>query len=690
MKLIIVESPTKAKTISKFLGKAYDVESSYGHIRDLPRSKLGIDVEHDYEPQYVIPVKARPVLKTLKEAAKKSDEIILATDEDREGEAIAWHLAAALGIPAESAKRIVFHEITKDAIAEALEHPRGLDQNMINAQQARRVLDRLVGYKLSPFLWKKIAKGLSAGRVQSVTVRLIVERENEIRAFKPQEYWTVVANLLSGSSAIETSLTHVGANALEKFDIPNEAEAKIITADLHGSKYSVSKVVKSALKKNPPTPFTTSTMQQEAAKRLGYSSKKTMLLAQRLYELGLITYMRTDSVNLSKESLTAAKAFLLKEYGEKYAADAPRVFQTKSKVAQEAHEAIRPTNVVITPDEAPVEASPERKLYTLIWQRFLASQMPQAHFDGTTIDVAATNAAGKKASQYSLRANGTILRFDGFLKVWPQKFQEKELPVIDEGTELKVKEILPEQHFTEPPARYSEASLIKTLESFGIGRPSTYAPTISVIQIRNYVKKEAGRFLPTEIGEMVNKILTENFPEVVDVKFTAEMEDSLDAVANGNERWQDLIHGFYEPFAKKLETKYEDVQKVVTDEKTDIVCDKCGKPMIIKFGRFGKFLACSGFPECKNTKQLPKNAPKSTGLKCPDCLVSLDRKDKPGEIVERKVSRGRARGKIFWGCSRYPDCKYASWENPLGPSDKSQATGDKEKTEEKEEAETEE
>ncbi len=676
MKLIIVESPTKAKTISKFLGKAYDVESSYGHIRDLPRSKLGIDVEHDYEPQYIIPIKARPVLKNLKEKARKSDEIILATDEDREGEAIAWHLAAALGVDQAEAKRIVFHEITKDAIAAALEHPRGLDQNMINAQQARRVLDRLVGYKLSPFLWKKIAKGLSAGRVQSVTVRLIVERENEIRAFKPQEYWTVMANLIASSNAVEVSLISVAEKPLEKFDIPNEAEAKIITTDLEGAKYSVSKVVKSALKKNPPTPFTTSTMQQEAAKRLGYSSKKTMLLAQRLYELGLITYMRTDSVNLSKESLAAAKNFLAKEYGEIYAAEAPRIFQTKSKVAQEAHEAIRPTNVSIMPDETPVEAQPERKLYTLIWQRFLASQMPQALFDSTTIDVAATNVAGKKYQAYGLRANGTILRFDGFLKVWPQKFQEKELPVINEGAALKVKEILPEQHFTEPPARYSEASLIKTLESFGIGRPSTYAPTISVIQIRNYVKKEAGRFLPTEIGEMVNKILVENFPEVIDIKFTAEMEGSLDEVANGNERWQDLIHGFYEPFAKKLETKYEDVQKVVTDEKTDIICDKCGKPMIIKFGRFGKFLACSGFPECKNTKQLPKNAPKSTGLKCPDCLASTDRKDNPGEIVERKVSRGRARGKIFWGCSRYPECTYATWENPLGTGDKQKVTGD--------------
>ena len=501
-------------------------------------------------------------------------------------------------------------------------------------------------------------KGLSAGRVQSVTLKLIVERENEIRAFKPQEYWTIEAKLKTSKGQLETSLTHIGDHSLEKFDIPNETEAKIITADLLSSSLEIYKITKTSLKKNPPTPFITSTLQQEAAKRLGYSSKKTMLLAQRLYELGLITYMRTDSLNLSQESLTAAKKFLEKEYGGEYASDAPRVFHTKSRVAQEAHEAIRPTDINALPEDISVDGEPERKVYRLIWQRFLGSQMPQALFDGTAIDVIATNPSGQKSKQYTLRANGTILRFDGFLKVWPQKFQEKELPNLEEKAALSADEILPLQHFTEPPARFTEASLIKTLESFGIGRPSTYAPTISVIQIRNYVKKEAGKFTPTEIGEMVNKVLTENFNEIVDIDFTAKMETSLDEVANGNERWQDLIGGFYLPFAKKLEEKYVDVKKEVTDEPTDIICDKCGKPMVIKYGRFGKFIACTGFPECKNTKQLPKEAPKSTGLKCPDCS--------DGEIVERKVTRGRARGKIFWGCSKYPTCKYASWENPTG------------------------
>ena len=665
MKLVIVESPTKAKTISKFLGKDYVVESSYGHIRDLPKSKLGIDTEHDFEPHYIVPLKAKPVLKNLKALAKKSDEVILATDEDREGEAIAWHLAAGLGLDEKTVPRIVFHEITKEAIEAALKNPRTLDQNLINAQQARRVLDRLVGYKLSPFLWKKIMKGLSAGRVQSVTLRLIVERENEIRAFKPEEYWTVEAKLKNSNAILEANLTHVGDHSLEKFDIPNETEARLITNDLLGSNFTITKITKTSLKKNPPTPFITSTLQQESAKRLGYSSKKTMLLAQRLYELGLITYMRTDSVNLSQESLMTAKNFLQKEFGDRYASEAPRIFHTKSRVAQEAHEAIRPSNVNAKPEDIAVDGEPERKVYKLIWQRFLGSQMPQALFDGTTIDVEAkskkSSAEGGSSSggkNYMLRANGTIMRFDGFLKVWPQKFQEKELPNLEEKAILTPEEILPLQHFTEPPARFTEASLIKTLESFGIGRPSTYAPTISVIQVRNYVKKETGKFMPTEIGEMVNKVLTENFNEVVDVDFTAKMETSLDNVANGNERWQDLIGGFYLPFAKKLEEKYVDVKKELKDEPTDILCDKCNKPMVIKYGRFGKFIACTGFPECKNTKQLPKAAPKSTGLKCPDCTE--------GEIVERKVTRGRARGKIFWGCSKYPTCKYASWENPTG------------------------
>ncbi len=660
MKLVIVESPTKAKTISKFLDKNYLVESSYGHIRDLPRSKLGIDVENNFEPDYVVPVKNKATLKNLKEAVKKSDGVILATDEDREGEAIAWHLAESLKLGDEGGNRIVFHEITKPAIEEALKHPRSIDRHLVDAQQARRILDRLVGYKLSPFLWKKVAKGLSAGRVQSVTVRLIVQREEEIRKFKPEEYWTIDAKLKAAAGTLESSVVSKNGEPLDKFAVKNEAEAKIISDDLRAASFGIDSIEKKTTKKNPPPPFITSTLQQEAAKRLGYSSKKTMFLAQQLYENGLITYMRTDSVNLSQESLTAGKAYLEKTFGASYAAEAPRVWKTQSKSAQEAHEAIRPTDVTLSPEKAKISGAPEQKLYKLIWQRFMASQMPQAILDTTAIAINAECAAGTNAKKYGLKTTGAIMRFDGYLKVWPQKFEAKELPDVSEKEKLTLENVLPLQHFTEPPARYSEASLIKALESFGIGRPSTYAPTISVIQIRNYVKKEGGRFFPTEIGEMVNKVLTENFSEIVDIPFTAEMEKTLDEIAEGREKWQDVIGGFYGPFAKKLAVKYEEVQKTVVAEKTDIICEKCGKHMVIKFGRFGKFLACEGFPDCKNTAKIAKEPPKSIGLKCPECQV--------GDIVERRVGKGRARGKIFWGCSKYPACKYASWEDPRNPS----------------------
>lgn len=660
MKLVIVESPTKAKTISKFLDKKYNVQSSYGHIRDLPRSKLGIDVEHNFEPQYVVPVKNRENLKNLKNAVTKSDEVILATDEDREGEAIAWHLKEILGLDEKPASRIVFHEITESAIKDALTHPRDIDEKLVNAQQARRVLDRLVGYKLSPFLWKKVAKGLSAGRVQSVTVKLIVEREEEIRKFKPEEYWTIHADLKTKNSVIEALLSHIGADALEKLSIKNEDEAKAISADLEKGKFSISNIEKKTIRKNPPPPFITSTLQQEAAKKLGYSSKKTMFIAQQLYENGLITYMRTDSVNLSQEALVKAKKYLEKTFGEKYAAEAPRQFKTTSKSAQEAHEAIRPTEVSVDPDNAPLPGLPEKKLYRLIWQRFLASQMPQAILDTTSIEIKADCPDSQKSKKYLLKTTGTIMIFDGYLKVWPQKFEAKELPLIETGEMLETQTIRPLQHFTEPPARYSEATLIKALEAEGIGRPSTYAPTISTIQLRNYVKKEGGRFSPTDIGELVNKVLTEHFPEIVDTKFTAEMETDLDEIAEGTEKWQEVIGRFYIPFSKKLAEKYEEVKKTVVAERTDELCEKCGKHMVIKFGRFGKFLACEGFPECKNTKKLAKEAPKSTGLKCPEC--------KEGELVERRVSKGRARGKIFWGCSRYPNCKHATWEDPTKPA----------------------
>ncbi|MEW6747733.1 MAG: type I DNA topoisomerase [Planctomycetota bacterium] len=563
-------------------------------------------------------------------------------------------------------ERIVFHEITKGAIASALEHPRTLDMNLVDAQQARRVLDRLVGYKLSPFLWRKVAGGLSAGRVQSVAVRLIVDRENEIRAFKPQEYWSIVVALSKrgGGGAFEASLAKINGKALDKFAIGTRDHAQDIVGELKRAAYRVAAVERREVTKSPPPPFTTSTLQQEAVKRLRFSSKRTMAIAQALYERGLITYMRTDSVNLSKESTAAAKAWLESSFGAVYAAEAPRVFTAKSKLAQEAHEAIRPTDPTLTVEQAGVSDPGARALYELIWRRFLASQMPKARIAATTVTVAAErigSGATRNKKRFELRANGQEIVFDGFLKVWQQKFEERMLPALAERDELAADEVKPEQHFTEPPPRYSEATLIKTLEENGIGRPSTYAPTISVIQVRNYVIREAGRFKPTEVGELVNRVLTEHFPEIVDVGFTAKMEAELDDIANGDLAWQNVIREFYGPFATRLAEKYEAVSKAeLTTEASSERCEKCGKPMVIRLGRFGKFLACTGFPECKNTKSLGNGAnrepPKRTGIRCPTC--------KTGELVERHVSRGRARGKMFWGCSRYPSCDYATWTNP--------------------------
>ena len=653
MQLIIVESPTKAKTISKFLKKEYKVESYYGHIRDLPKSKLGIDLE-SFEPQYIIPTKSKKTVNNLKKLAAKADNVILATDEDREGEAIAWHLATALNLDQQKTERIAFHAITKSAIEQALKEPRQLNLHLVDAQQGRRVLDRLVGYKLSPFLWKKVARGLSAGRVQSVAVRLIVEREQEIKDFKSEEYWTLTAVFKNSAGAtLEAALTHIDKKPVEKMALKNQAMAEAIVKDLSGASFLINGINRKETKKNPLAPFTTSTLQQEAAKRLGFSSKKTMLMAQRLYENGLITYMRTDSVNLSKESLVMAKIWITETYGSDYGKEAPRTFITKSRLAQEAHEAIRPTDISKNPELFTGEPS-EKKLYELIWSRFTASQMPQAVFDATHIDI--------QGKQYTFGANGSVLKFDGFLKIWKQKFVEKELPNnIREQESLAADSLKPEQHFTEPPPRYSEATLIKTLEEYDIGRPSTYAPIISVIQYRNYVEKLQGRFRPTEIGTLVTKILSENFPEIVDVRFTATMESKLDDIASGEKNWQAVLKEFYAPFSENLEKKYQEVSKKdVVQEPTGINCEKCGKPMIIKFSRFGKFLACSGFPDCRNTKQV-KEAPKKIGLICPTCGT--------GDVIERRVSRGRARGKIFWGCSRYPDCAYASWTNPLKPAE---------------------
>jgi DNA topoisomerase-1 len=646
--LIIVESPTKARTIGGFLGNEYKVESSYGHVRDLPKSKIGIDTEKTFEPQYVIPTKNRKRVNELKKEATAAINVILATDEDREGEAIAWHLTEALDLKGKKYERIAFHEITPEAIKEALSHPRGIAFDLVDAQQARRVLDRLVGYKLSPFLWKKIMGRLSAGRVQSVAVRLIVEREEEIKKFVPESYFTIKGTFKADTKEFEAILLKIKEKSIPKPGIKDEGLADKIVAEIKKSPCSVSSVEEKKVSRSPSPPFTTSTLQQECSRRLGLSAKATMMIAQHLYEEGYITYMRTDSLNLSGTSTAAAKEWLSSKLGGEYSAAAPRVWKTKSKSAQEAHEAIRPTDPNLLSENIGGDER-GKKLYDLIWRRFMASQMPDAIFSAKRALV--------KSGDYILSASGSSVEFDGYLKIWPSKFEEKSLVSLKEGEVLSVSDVLKERHETEPPARYNEASLIKTLEEFGIGRPSTYAPIISVIQARQYVEKnEQKRFVPTDIGEKVNKLLVEHFPEVVDVGFTAEIEDKLDAVASGKEDWKKIIIDFYGPFAKNLEKKYEEVEKENMDEATEEVCEKCGRPMIIKRGRFGRFLACSGYPECKNTKKIAPAALKTESgeeMPCPKC--------EEGKVIPKKTRKGR----FFYGCSRYPDCDFASWTKPV-------------------------
>ncbi len=711
MKLVIVESPTKAKTIAKFLGDDFVIESSFGHVRDLPVSKMGIDIEHDFEPKYVVPAKAKKNLKNLQSLAKKSDQIILATDEDREGEAIAWHLAQALKIDEKNTERIAFHEITKPAILEALEHPRKIDMKLVDAQQARRILDRLVGYELSPFLWKKVAKGLSAGRVQSVAVRLIIEREREIKKFDVKEYWTINALLENGQKLPFLSrLNKINGQTVDKLEIKNDEQAAKILKELDGATYAVANLEKKQTKKQPPKPFTTSSLQQTANRWLGFSAKQTMTVAQQLYELGFITYMRTDSLNLSDKFLIEAADYLKTTLGADYALAAPRRFKTKAKGAQEAHEAVRPSEVSRTPES--IEASlnsTQNRLYKLIWQRAVASQMSEAIVDATVVDVDALD------TPYQFRANGQILKFDGYLKIYPEKSQEIELPELTKDEKLNLKEIAKEQHFTKPPARYSDAGLVKELEKYGIGRPSTYAPTINTIIDRNYVQRdEHKRLAPTDIAFVVIDLLVEHFPKIVDYEFTAKMENEFDAIAEGEVKWQPIIKEFYGPFHENLENKYEIINKkdIMPEEKSTEVCDKCGAPMIIKTGRYGKFLACSAFPECKNIKGMPgadkdKNGqadskeieelkekhkdeicekcganmavkvgrfgpflactgyPKcknlkniaggnsGTGITCPVCGK--------GEVVQKRSKRG-----IFYACNQYPACKTAYWGKPTG------------------------
>jgi len=660
MNLIIVESPTKAKTISKFLDKKYQVESSFGHIRDLPESKMGIDIKNNFEPEYVIPTKAKKTVSSLKSAAKKSSEIILASDEDREGEAIAWHLVEALGLDIKKTKRIVFHEITKNAILEALEHPRKIDQNMVDAQQARRLLDRLVGYELSPFLWKKVAKGLSAGRVQSVATRFIVEREKEILNFNTEEYWSLSADLSKDTKVnkFTADLYKIRNKTFNKLSIKKE-EAAELKKILHQASYLVEKIEKKQISKSPAAPFTTSTLQQSANRQLGFSAKQTMTVAQKLYEQGFITYMRTDSLNLSPKFIGDAYDWLKKNFGADYAISGGRVFKGKSKNAQEAHEAIRPTEASTTPEllADKLDKNQER-LYRLIWQRALASQMTPAKLAATVIDVKASD----KKDNYIFRANGQTLTFPGYLKIWPEKTKEQELPSVSEKDPLILLELRSDEHKTVPPARYSDAGLVKELEKHGIGRPSTYAPTINTIITRNYVERDDNKKLkPTSIAFVVIDLLIKHFPKIVDFAFTAKLEDDLDLIAEGDKKWQPVISEFYTDFHDNLKKKEEEIKKsdIMPEEKSNEVCDKCGASMIIKTGRFGKFLACSAYPECKNIKKYAGEGG-AFEKKEPDPKVIELQKKYEGEVCEKCGSAMKVRvGKFgpFLACSAYPKCK---------------------------------
>ncbi|MFA6588514.1 MAG: type I DNA topoisomerase [Patescibacteria group bacterium] len=609
--LVIVESPTKAKTITRFLSKDYVVEPSFGHIRDLPKSEMGVDIENNYQPTYVVKKEDKDRVANLKKLAKTYGHVYFATDEDREGEAISWHLAELLKIPNSSVQRIVFHEITKEAILKALENPRALDMKRVDAQQARRILDRLVGYELSPFLWRKVTRGLSAGRVQSVAVRLIVEREREIQAFKPEEYWTVEGLFKHEKDSFPAKLLKLDGKSLDKFAINNKEQAEKIVEDLKTAEYKIGEIQNKTAKRSPNPPFTTSTLQQDANRRLGFSASRTMRLAQQLYEgvklgetgqTGLITYMRTDSLNLADKFITEANTYLEKTFGKEYAIGGRR-FKTNSKGAQEAHEAIRPTDVNLSPEKIEAHLDPDQfKLYDLIWKRAVASQMPEALIDQTSVDVDANKLGA------IFRTNGATIRFPGFLKVYPDGAKETLLPVLKTGDLTTAEKIEGLQHFTEPPARYSDASLVKTLEEYGIGRPSTYAPTIMTVIDRGYVIREERRLRPTEVAYLVIDLLVKHFPEIVDYQFTANMEQKFDDIAEGKTEWQPVIKDFYEPFKKHLIQKDAEIsKKEITEKATDQICEKCGKPMVEKFGRFGKFLACTGYPDCKNTINLDAN-----------------------------------------------------------------------------------
>lgn len=657
--LVIVESPAKAKTIERYLGKKYKVKASMGHIRDLPKSQTAVDVEHNYEPKYITIRGKGPILKELKTAARKAKKVYLAADPDREGEAIAWHLANSLDVDINSDCRVVFNEITKDAIKESFKHPRPINMDLVDAQQARRILDRLVGYNISPLLWKKVKKGLSAGRVQSVAVRLIIDREREINEFVQEEYWTVTGQFLKGKSVFDADLFgYATSNAPKKIEMKSEEDVKGILEQLVGNEFTVISVSRKERRRNPALPFTTSSLQQEAARKLNFRAKKTMMLAQQLYEgidlgkegtVGLITYMRTDSTRISDVAKNEAASYIESAFGKEYLPSEKRAVK-KTANSQDAHEAIRPTSVMREPNSIKEFISRDQlRLYRLIWERFVASQMAPAIMDTMSVDL--------QNGELIFRANGSKIKFHGFMKVYVEgtddTTEEKKnnmLPDIKEGDVILKKDLEPKQHFTQPPPRYTEARLVKTLEELGIGRPSTFAPTLDTIQKRGYVALENKRFVPTELGEVVQKLMMEFFPNILDVEFTAEMEKDLDSIEEGKIKWVKIIDEFYKDFEKQLEIAEKEMEQVeIKDEPAGEDCDQCGHPMVFKMGRYGKFIACSNFPDCRNTKPIVKEI----GVKCPNC--------KEGNIIERKSKKRR----IFYGCDRYPECEFISWDKPL-------------------------
>ncbi|RAK11110.1 DNA topoisomerase-1 [Halanaerobium saccharolyticum] len=648
--LVIVESPAKAKTIKKFLGRNYKVEASMGHVRDLPKSKLGIDLENDFEPNYITIRGKGKTLSKLRKEAKKSEDVYLATDPDREGEAISWHLAYALKLSDEDNNRIEFNEITKTAIQNAIKNPRTIDKDLVDAQQARRLLDRLVGYRLSPLLWKKVRKGLSAGRVQTVAVKIICEREEEIRNFDEEEYWSLEVDLKNEKDEnLKADLYRINN---KKFNLESKEEVDQVIADIKDQDFEIIKVKKRKRRRNPKSPFTTSTLQQRASNKLNFTAKKTMYIAQQLYEgidlgssgtVGLISYIRTDSTRLSNEAKNGARDYILNKYGDKFLKSSKKKSKKNSN-AQDAHEAIRPTDTQRTPEKMKKHLSKDQyKLYDLIWKRFVASQMSPALYESIS-------AQFKTGEKYKFRVSGSRLLFPGHLILTGKaKEDDIDLPVLKEGDRYSLLKTNPEQHFTTPPPRYSEATLVKTLEEEGIGRPSTYAPTLSTIESRDYVEKEGRYFKPTELGETVTELLTDYFPDVTDVEFTAGLEKRLDEIEKGNEDWKKILRDFYEPFYQRLEDARENMESVQIVEETDEVCEKCGSPMVVKYGRYGKFLACSSYPECKNTKPYLIK----TGVDCPEC--------EDGEIIERTSKKGRT----FYGCSNYPDCNFMNWNKPV-------------------------